>query len=76
MKDFHIEHGTLFRKHETHQAESETALRDHLMRTRPEIFPVHIVQVPALTLEPKYQDTLHEREVRDVPFEFGGGHDY
>lgn len=70
MNHYEIEHGQLFRVRETAQAESESALREHLMKTRPEIFPVQIT--PALTLEPKYQDTWHQREGRDVPFTFGG----
>ena len=72
MKDFFIEHGTLFRTRERAQSESEHALRTHLMQTRPEIFPVQIIEVPELSLEPKYVDTWHERGKRDVPFTFGG----
>lgn len=74
MKDFHIEHGTLFRTRETAQSESEHALRTHLMRTRPEIFPVQIVEAPELSLEPKYTDTWQQPEKRkraDVPFVCG-----
>lgn len=76
LKDFLLEHGTLFRVHETVQGQSESAVRDELMRTRPEIFPVQIREVPELRLEPKYTDTWQQPEKRkmpDVPFMCGGG---
>ena len=72
MKDFFVEFGSTFHKPEIMQGESEHALRTHLMETRPEIFPVQIIEVPELSLEPKYTDTWHEREKRDVPFTCGG----
>ena len=71
LNHYEIEHGTLFRTRERATAESESALREHLMKTRPEIFPVQIT--PALTLEPKYTDTWHQKPKRgDVPFICGG----
>ena len=73
MNTYRIEHGCFFHEHETIKAESESALRDELMRTRPEIFPVQIVKLPELTLEPKYQDTWHQKQERDVPFTCEGG---
>ena len=72
MNTYRIEHGCFFHEHETINAESESALRDELMRTRPEIFPVQIVKLPELTLEPKYTDTWHQKQERDVPFTCGG----
>lgn len=47
LKDFVIEWGDFFRTRETleQSAVSESALEAELMRTRPEIFPVHIVEV-------------------------------
>lgn len=73
MNTYRIEHGHLFRTHETVNAESESALHAELMRTRPEIFPVQIVKLPELTLEPKYQDVWHQKPGKDVPFVCGGG---
>lgn len=69
--NYTIEYGQLFRQRETIQGESESSVREHLMRTRPEIFPVQIT--PELSLEPRYQDAWHQREGRDVPFTCAGG---
>lgn len=45
LKDFVLEWGELFPKREYVKAESESALEAELMRTRPEIFPVNIIEV-------------------------------
>lgn len=45
LKDFVIEWGQVFPKREFVKAPSEQALEAELMETRPEIFPVNIVEV-------------------------------